>query len=383
MLLVYDGADDLSFLPKLLPQFSAHVHVLITTRCEDCSNLQNVSLEVPLGRLKKEDAMSALTKWSGRQPPNSDEQVAAMKLSTEPPIEMLPIALAHAGTYVRKTHISYEEYYKKLKKEEDNLKALTLNFDNLLPYFKASRLHETLLNTGLTQPSDLAKLTSEDIDGLNISNYDKHVVRNMQSFMSSSHAHLTWQMDVDLVAKENSEALSVLEYASFLSSRDIPENLVRPLVFNESARYQYSLCVSTLSSHNLVEWHETAEGYTLNVHPLVQSTVMERIKQQPDEMEHKLTEVCKTFMFQRPEESSMYQDERFQRLVAHLYSLAKHIVIAGVNDVTCVDLVSLACHVSLYYNQAELALFLSEKLYQIVIKCDMRFTYILFEGVAL
>ena len=71
--------------------------------------------------------------------------------------------------------------------------------------------------------------------------------------MSSSYAHLTRQVDIELVARDNPKAFSLLEYASFLSSRDIPEKLVCSLVFSECAKYEYSLCVSTLSSHHLVE----------------------------------------------------------------------------------------------------------------------------------
>ena len=153
------------------------------------------------------------------------------------------------------------------------------------------------MNFGITQPAHLKELSDTDIDQLNMKNCGKCLVNSMRNFLKSfSHVHLTRQMDISLVARENPKALSLLEYASFLSSRDIPEKLVRPLVFSECANYKYSFCVSTLSSHNLVEWHETAEGYTLNIHSLVQSTVMERVKQQTDEMERKLIDVCKNML---------------------------------------------------------------------------------------
>ena len=365
MLLVYDGADDLSFLPKVLPRSSSRVHVLITTRCDDCSALQQVSHVISLGCLEDEDAVSALSKWSGRQPFNSQEKAAITKLAIRPPIEKLPIALAHAGTYVRKARLSYDEYYKLLQTEEVKLEALALDFDKLLRYFNAGCLHEELLLARLSNPADLKRLTDMEIDGLNMSERNKNVVKYMRNFLSSSHVHLTWQMDIDLLARENPKALSLLKYASFLSSRDIPEKLVRPLVFRDAAQYEYSLCVSALSSHNLVEWFETAGGYTLNIHPLVQSTVMERMHQQLGETECKLTDLCKRLFSQLPKCDKDFMtfpaDDRSQ-LVSHLCSLAKNVLLAGVVEETCLSLALYAVNISMHFQPAEMTCYLSEKL---------------------
>ena len=373
MLLVYDGADDLSFLPKILPRSSARVHVLITSRCDDCSVLQkSINHVISLGCLEAEDAVAAVAMWSGHQPSNSQETATATKLSVEPPIEKLAIALAHAGTYMRKAHLSYEEYYKLLKRNEVGLEALALDLDKLLHYFRASRLREVLMEADVTQPPDLKRLSDKNIDQLDISERDKNVVKNVRNFMmSSSHAHLTWQMDIDLVARENPKALSLLEYASFLSSRDIPEKLVRPLVFGECANYEYSLCVSSLSSHNLVEWHETAEGYTLNIHPLVQSTVMERVKQQPDEMERKITDVCKNMLSHMPYNEMHFNclpsDVRLQ-LASHSYSLTKHVLLADVEIPTCLQLVRLTYAIFMLYQSLDPSCYLCEKWYDKVMQ---------------
>ena len=372
MLLVYDGADDLSLLPKILPRSSANVHVVITTRSDDCFVLQKVSCVIALGSLEDADAVLALTTWSGRQPSNDQESVAARKLSVEPPIEKLPIALAHAGTYVRNANVSYKKYYKQLQDEHLKVEALALDFDKLLNYFKASSLRDVLVNSGLTQPARLKELSDTDIDQLDMKKYGKVLVKSMRNFLkSSNHAHLTWQMDINLVAEGNPKALSLLEYASFLSSRDIPEKLVCPLVFGECANYEYSLCVSTLSSHNLVEWHETAEGYTLNIHPLVQSTVMERVKQQPDEMECKLTNVCKNMLSHIPlsemDLDCLPSDIRLQ-LASHLYSLTKHVLLANVEIPTCLDLVRWTCDTFMHFQSIDKSYYLCEEWYHKVMQ---------------
>ena len=372
MLLVYDGADDLSLLPKILPRSSANVHVVITTRSDDCFNkLQKVSRVIALDFLEDADAVLALTTWSGRQPSNDQESVAAKRLSVEPPIEKLPIALAHAGTYVRNANLSYKEYYKQLQDERLKVEALALDLDKLLNYFKASSLRDVLVNSGLTQPAHLKELSDADVDQLNMKKYGKVLVKSMRDFLkSSSQADLTWQMDIKKVARDSPKALSLLEYASFLSSRDIPEKLVRPLVFGECANYEYSLCVSTLSSHNLVEWHETSEGYTLNIHPLVQSTVIARIKEQPDEMERKGTKLCNYLLSQLPEQGKEFTyleaDDQFQPIFSHFYSLAKNVLLAGVEALPCLVLAKRACAVASFFSEMEIFCLLSEKLYDIV-----------------
>ena len=143
-----------------------------------------------------------------------------------------------------KARVSYEEYYKLLKTNEAELEALALDLDKLLHYFRASRLREVLMEADITQLADLKRLSDVNIDELNLIESDKNVIGNVRNFMmSSSHAHLTWQVDIELVARDNPKAFSLLEYASFLSSRDIPEKLVRPLVFIECAKCEYNLCV--------------------------------------------------------------------------------------------------------------------------------------------
>ena len=369
MLLVYDGANDLSFLHKVLPRSTARVHVLITSRCDDCSALHQVSHVFSLGCLEDEDAVSALSKWSGRQPSSSQETAAITKLSIEPPIEKLPIALAHAGTYVRKARLSYDEYYKLLKTEKVRLEALALDLNKLLHYFNASCLHEELLLARLSQPADLKLLTDMEIDGLNMRERDKGVVKIMRNFLSSSHVHLTWQMDIDLVEKENPKALSFLEYASFLSSSDIPENLVRPLVFSDSAKYEYSLCVSALSSHNLVEFHEpgTSEGYSLNIHPLVQSTVLERVQQKPSEAERKLTDLCRHLLaqlFDHDKNGVLISTNCVSSLpISHFYSLARHVLLTRVETERCLHLIWSACCFSWVWQSPQIARSLIEKFY--------------------
>ena len=368
MLLVYDGANDLSFLHKVLPRSTARVHVLITSRRDDYSALQQVSHVISLGCLEDEDAVSALTKWSGRQPSNT-QKTAITKLAIEPPIEKLPIALAHAGTYVRKACLSYDEYYKLLKSEKVKLEALALDLEKLLHYFNASCLQEKLLLACLTQPADLKTLPDMDIDELTMSKREKDVVKNMRKFLSSSHVHLTWQMDIDLLARENPKALSFLEYASFLSSRDIPERLVRPLLFSDAAKHEYSLCVSALSSHNLVEWRETARGYTLNIHPLVQSTVMERINKKPNETKRILSDLCKHLQSQLSDDEIdvlTFTAGQPSQLVSHMCSLAKHVVLARVETLHCLALAMRACDYSYFWQPAQTSYYLTEKFYDFV-----------------
>ncbi|XP_062504578.1 uncharacterized protein LOC134181335 isoform X3 [Corticium candelabrum] len=369
MLLVYDGADNLSFLHKFLPRPPTRVHVLVTTRCGDCSVLQDVNRVIHLGGLKDEDAAAALATWRD-QPLNSEEVVAATKLSISPPIQNLPIALAHAGRFAQKAHLSYKEYYELLKTEKVKLEAYALDLNKLLHYFRASHLRQELLEINVNQPADINDI---EIEWLDLSEDDTDVVQNIRQCMSLSkeqQVYLTWQTDIDLVEREHPEALSLLEYASFLSSRDIPEKLIHSLVCSESANDAYSLCVSALSSHCLTEQHETAEGCNINIHPLVQSAVRERIKQRPDEIERKLTDLCNSLLSILPESSSNMLDvqasEQYHSLLPHLSSLAKNVLMFGVRALTCLLVVKRSCTILISYQQIEKACYLSAQLYDVL-----------------
>ena len=311
MLLVYDGADDLSFLPEILPRSTALVSVLFTTRCDDCFVLVQSERFVEV-----EDAAAM---WSSRQPPNSQETAATTELSVERPIEM------------RKANLRFEEFYQLLKTNEVELEALALalDLDNLWHYFRVS-LHDVLMEANVTQLADLKWLSDRNIDELNISECDKDV-RNMRNFMMSFiHAHLTFHVDIELVARDNPKASSLIEY---------------------------SLCVSTLSSHNLVEWHEIAEGYTLNIYPLGRSTMMEHFKQQLDEMERKITDVCDNMLSHIPDSTTdsicLLTDVRLH-LASRQYSLAKHALLAGVEPSTWLELAMNTCDTSLQFQPPDL-----------------------------
>lgn len=333
VLLVYDGADNLPVLTKVFPRQSAHVHVLVTTRCGDLTVLQKVDYIVSLGRLEGHDAMSALNSWSGREPMSNQEieMEAAARLLSESPIEGLPLAIVHAATFVRKATLSYQDYYQLLRTRVEELKALALDMDKLLHYFKAGHLRDPLLLSGVTEPVDLQRLSEEDINDVVTGSRDIGLITRAQHFMSStSHTHLTWQLDIESIAGTDPKALSLLEYASFMASKNIPVKVLRPLVFGDSAEYQFSLAVTSLSTYCLVECLEGTGGYTVSIHPLVQSTVLERMQFSPDEKKQKLARLCHSLMNLIPSNDFGFRDysndSHFLDLIPHLYSVAEKAV---------------------------------------------------------
>ena len=95
--------------------------------------------------------------------------------------------------------------------------------------------------------------------------------------MNTDPVHLTWQFDIETVKATDSGAMEVLLFASLVACRNIPERLLRPLVFADVSAHCYPMSLCTLKSHTIFDVSISNEGYSIDLHPLVQSTVFERI----------------------------------------------------------------------------------------------------------
>jgi MinD-like ATPase involved in chromosome partitioning or flagellar assembly len=104
-LLVYDNAEDIDELRKLLP--SSHGHVLITSRNERWLDLGR---SLPVNVFKREESIAHLRR---RKPAISEEeadQVASV-------LKDIPLAVAAAGALLASTEMSVPEYLAKLQQQ--------------------------------------------------------------------------------------------------------------------------------------------------------------------------------------------------------------------------------------------------------------------------
>ena len=371
MLLLYDNVEDFDLLSRVLPLQSSHLHVLITTRSSaDHEVLKNADCIITLEYLSCNDALTALFGWAARPlPVDEDELEYARRLVTSPLIHGLPLAIAHIGTYIRQTNISCHDYYYLLKNEEEEMRATTLNIDKLLQYFHISHLRAALADVGVNQPQQLEKLQHEMIYYVTRNPYDAQILELVQHWMKeTNHVYLTWQFDIECVTKKNPNAVSVLEFASLLASRNIPCNILQSMVFSDSDRlapYWFSLCLTDLLSHTLISTSETNETKKCDVHALVQLTVLQRLVRQPDRLNVKLTHLAQYLLSRVPNDSdSIYyslNDNKFVELIPHLYSVAERIVTTKCDNDSCLNLLTIAGYTAHLSGHVDVAFRLIER----------------------
>lgn len=361
--LLFDGADNLDILQEFLPHSSARTHVLVTTRCSsDHEILKLANNVVQLEMLRPDDAVSALFAWlQGKMEYNSEEVKYAWVLVQSALIRGLPIAIAHAGTFMRMTGTSCRKYFELLSEKESELEARALDFGSLLHYFQGTHLRRPLAAVEVRQPSDLQELNPERIETMPISEEDKWKLRVVQEQMRySHHVYLTWEFDIDRVKDRSPDAMRILEYASLMNPRNIPDALLRDLAFSESGReHHFSLALVELASFTLISVVETNERNFCFVHELVQRSVFHRLLVERGLLRHRLVQVSHYLL------SALPSDERDIRnclrgndmiqLTPHVFSVSEKILMNGFDDSVCSRLVRIACVIAIMDEQVDTA----------------------------
>ena len=362
VLLLYDGADNLDRLQTYLPRITAPLHALVTTRTSgNHALLSRADKVTSLGQLNTEFAVKAVQAWRGKADEELDGEEAkyAARLVSEGPVEGLPLPIAHAGTYMEKTEVSYSQYYRLLKTRQEKLDALVLDMKKLLHYFQISSLSEALSKKGIDDPSDLSKCSVEDLQSIAIVPKDRHLLHTARNFvMTTDPVHLTWQLDIENVKETDNDAMELLLFMSFLASKNIPERLLRPLVFPDGPSHHFSKSLSTLKSHTLIDVSASNEGNTINLHPLVQSTVFERFLSQPEELSQRLTKLSQCLLSLLPftdrDIKRSLRNDSFLSLVPHLYATAEKVGRSPVSEESGL-LLRLACKVGVILQHVDVA----------------------------
>jgi hypothetical protein len=369
VLLLYDGVNDLGLLERILPRETVLVHVLVMTRVKgDHTILGKADQVIALGRLEMNTGVKALQAWRGcaDQTLSRNELMFANRLVSEHPIEGLPLAINHVATLMKKTGFNYEQYYQVFKAEQERLQGVTVNLDKLLEYFHISNLIEPLLEREISEPKHLSKLSVEDMQSITMKPNERHLLGLARHFvLNTDHVHLTWQLDIETVKETDSNAMQVLSYASLMACRNIPERLLQPLVFGNVSTYWYRLSVNTLASHSLADVSEDNDGQSLSLHSLVQSTVLERAFQQPEELHYGLNRISKylinSLLPQLKDLTRHLKDDQLISLLPHVYAVAEKAVWTH-NDEICMAFVQEACRIALVSQHADTASYLCSEL---------------------
>ena len=169
LLILLDNADELDTIADFLPPSSVACHVLITTRATGQNEIfeRKNSAVLVLETLDDSAAVSALIGLSGKSKEDLSrtELDAVRKIAIEAPVEGLPIAISHAGSYVqRHDGVTFTVYWEKLVEEKRQFEAASLNLHTFLRYFRLSHLEDVLLRAGVKTPTALLRLKIEHLE---------------------------------------------------------------------------------------------------------------------------------------------------------------------------------------------------------------------------
>ena len=152
MLFLYDSCDKLEIIEKYLPREDEQIHVIVTTRQRDGHYFLDHSPHkvLHLDVLETDDAVQTLLSWKGYGQNNCGlddeykEKSSAKVLVERPEISRLPLAIRHAGTYLRETKISCEEYGDLLAKRKEKLQTIGNDMNEILKYNGLQHLADAL-----------------------------------------------------------------------------------------------------------------------------------------------------------------------------------------------------------------------------------------------
>ncbi|XP_065830500.1 uncharacterized protein [Oscarella lobularis] len=293
MLIVFDNADQLETMAKYLPPSSVSCHVLITTRTSHPNILFNGenSNVLVLETLEESIATSSLIYFTGRVKESLPrrELEAARKIAVEAPVEGLPIALRHAGSYLlRHCDVTFEDYWETLAEGQRQLVAAALNLDDFLRYFRLSHLEEVLPRVGINTPSDLL-LKSDDIM---LQPFDRQSMNfAVEKLKTTRYSFLTWEMDISDIEKNSPVAFSILSCCCVMASRLIPQEVIGYFILSVHCTYNPDRLVEGLEAlmkYSLLsrDFHEGNLCYSL--HHLIHRSVFERLRRCRELLEYVL-----------------------------------------------------------------------------------------------
>ena len=371
-LLLFDNADNFDLIQEFLPGPRAACHIIITTRKALTHDIvyQRNGKSLSLTFLKKKKAVVALLCWSGKseeslQVLEYNEKKYAEKVATEPPVEGLPLALSHAGTFIDQHQITFLMYWRKIEAEAKRLEAAALNLDSFLRYFHLSHLKEDLmLRHRVSNVNQFICMDPRDVGNY----YDQKSVLVAQSAYKEKEKYrvfLTWELDInDVRDDESREGYLFLQCCSVMSSRDIPRDVVADAAFSCETnsldkQFKVAKAIKSLNERSLIQQVSDPDNdmnATFSMHHLIQASVLQRMGVNITEFRSILKLVANGLLKRLPHILDL--DEQLisptlLSLTPHIYSTVEKMLRVGMLSEAYPGLIDYGCQLALKYRHYE------------------------------
>ena len=343
-LLLFDNVDNFDLVAECLPSLATSCHVLITTRkyqthrLFDSEHKTNVLL---LETLQEDKAVGALLNWSGKKNLEATSDLkCARELALNPPIEGLPIAIVHAGLFIKRYHLTFQAYWERLQERVLELDATGLDLDKFLQYFHLSHLREPLLFAGIRTPDDLVELDVCDDDDVEMCKRDARLLRTaVDKLKKQRRSFLTWEMDVSEIESKHSEAYAIVSCCSVFARRDIAEEVVRDTLQFVEGRGVDDLFIARgmrdLNEFSLLQAFASNEGTLYSFHHLIHRCVYERLVSDSARHRQILRGASRCLLSLVPAMNDVKKrmsasENRALSLSSHIYAVAEKVVLYDV-----------------------------------------------------
>ena len=361
MLFLYDSCDKLEIIEKLMPREDEQIHVIVTTRQRDGHYFLDHSPHkvLHLNVLETDDAVQTLLSWKGYGQNNGGlddeckEKSSAKVLVDRPEIGRLPLAIRHAGTYLRETKISCEEYGGLLAKRKEKLQTIGNDMNEILKYNGLQHLADALEEEGIANVRDFRNF---DLPQLQTSSFIKpHEIEQLSRVKKKLNAAtaMAWDLDIEEIMKNADETSStILQIASVLDGKLIAKDLLLYIVFDQDEnvtdkKRKLNQSISHLSRFCLVNDDEE-----ISMHGLVQQSVAEAMMRE-GKFACQLLAIsnCINGLLPQSEDEVLRRlnDKQVMDLASHVYVASCHILRSRQLDEECWLLLRISCWMALGY----------------------------------
>ena len=352
VLLVFDSCDKLSVIDDLLPNRSATVHVLVTTRRSKGSRLLDDKAVnvVRLGRLQDDNAIRATLSWAGRSNDLSSldegELSSARALVNASGIQALPLALRHVGTHMKEAYLSYKQYLEVVKKRKQTLPMKTQDMNEFLKYAGLQHIRNVLSEEGIEEVTDVMTADLTQLQhSPHIKPWEMKQLELMKERLQSATA-IAWDIDIEEVTKRSPLGRKILDIASLLDRKLIPKDVLVQAAFpddieNGDDERRLPMAISLLSGFSLL-----LEDDPCSMHSLVQQSVVEAMMRDGS-LSDRLRSLSKCLTTLLPQSVDAIRrslnDSRVLSLAPHVYTVASHILKSEDRQQECWQLLKIAC----------------------------------------
>ena len=372
ILLLFDNADKLELLRNVLPKSGICCHVLITTRSVKTQELcaePNVRM-MKLGTLKEESAVLALLKWAGKNPEEfqemkEEEKECVRKIALDPPVEGLPLALAHAGISIERQRSTFQSYWRQLRTKAKDLDPAALTLEKCLQYFHLSHLTEHLQEVEVFTPEDLACV---DVSELKVESHSERLICIAKEALNRKrHLYLTWELDIDYIRRQSKEeGYRLLQYCSLFASQNIPKDVVRDAAFSDTEREFRDVVMAKgaliLKEHSFLQQTVINDLETVySMHHLIQASVLGPLMGNEDICREMLNSVARCLVERLPSKSEVLGSPVVVSLLPHVNSVAMKLLEIRAIGRDSSNIVQWACFLLIQFCHFEMAKKLCEK----------------------